>query len=218
MPGPRGLWRPAAYLRRGGRADGRPAVGSSRPKKIMSCRHKSPGRERKNRAGHACTLGHLAGQLLTREARPRDEARPKDDLRAGDHYWFGWLHVDAGERSVHANKPKKPTSAAFDVGFRKILASENAKINNFKHIMYDVKTQQKTLLKMLEMLSNFLFNEKSWKRTVVNIIKKPFNGNGAERAWQRAKSRMNSAASGLHRSPSSSARTTRQRGARTSPG
>ena len=42
MPGLRSLWRPAAYLRRGGRADGRPAVGRSRPEEIMSCRHKSP--------------------------------------------------------------------------------------------------------------------------------------------------------------------------------
>ena len=41
-------WRPAAHLRRGGRADGRPAVGSSRPEEIMSCRLKSPRKKIRN--------------------------------------------------------------------------------------------------------------------------------------------------------------------------
>ena len=49
--------RPAAYLRRGGRADGRPAVGSSRPREIMSCRHKRPGKQRKTGQGMLARSG-----------------------------------------------------------------------------------------------------------------------------------------------------------------
>ena len=57
MPGPRSLWCPASYLRWGERADGRPAVGSNRPKEIMSCRHKSP-RKKKEMPSRACRATH----------------------------------------------------------------------------------------------------------------------------------------------------------------
>ena len=43
-----------------------------------------------------------------------------------------------------------------------------------------------------------------WTQAVTDVLR---NKSGAECARQRAKSRMNSAASGLHRPPSSSART-----------
>ena len=62
MPGPRSLWFPAASLRRGERADGRPAVGSNRPKEIMSWRHKSPRKKKKCRPVRVAL--HILGRKI----------------------------------------------------------------------------------------------------------------------------------------------------------